>query len=211
MYVSDDKGSMDERILAAASRVFTHRGPDAPVSAIAEAAGVGMSALYRRYPSKDDLLRAVSISVMDHTRRTAETAMSNPDAWQGFVWFIHACVAAGVDGTPRLVGSYAVTPEVLEASRLGREAIQALVDRVQATGELRADVNAHDIALLLAELRIQAAHAKQPPQLYERFLAIVIDGLHSRAATPLPTGSISWQDMALAWKGFDAEHSSRSQ
>src|SRR5580700_5409294 len=46
----------DALILEAAREVFLN-DPKAPVAAVAEHAGVGISALYRRYPSKEDLLR----------------------------------------------------------------------------------------------------------------------------------------------------------
>src|SRR6266851_5087288 len=46
----------DTLILEAAREVFLS-DPKAPVAAVAEHAGVGISALYRRYPSKEDLLR----------------------------------------------------------------------------------------------------------------------------------------------------------
>src|ERR671915_562143 len=46
----------DQRILDAARAVFT-ADPNAPISAVAERAGVGISALYRRYAGKEDLLR----------------------------------------------------------------------------------------------------------------------------------------------------------
>src|SRR5258705_13931282 len=46
----------DALILEAAREVFLG-DPKAPVAAVAEHAGVGISALYRRYPSKEDLLR----------------------------------------------------------------------------------------------------------------------------------------------------------
>ncbi|MFD0473190.1 TetR/AcrR family transcriptional regulator [Nonomuraea thailandensis] len=46
----------DELILQAARAVFTAE-PGAPIAAVAEKAGVGISALYRRYPSKEALLQ----------------------------------------------------------------------------------------------------------------------------------------------------------
>ncbi|MEN3313539.1 MAG: hypothetical protein V7645_2868, partial [Actinomycetota bacterium] len=48
----------DERILEAARDVFIAH-PAAPISDVAKRAGVGISALYRRYPGKQDLLRAL--------------------------------------------------------------------------------------------------------------------------------------------------------
>ena len=46
----------DRRILDAARAVFV-ADPGAPIAAVAEHAGVGISALYRRYASKEELLR----------------------------------------------------------------------------------------------------------------------------------------------------------
>ena len=49
----------DERILQAARDVFL-ADPEAPVAAVAARAGVGISALYRRFESKEDLVRRVA-------------------------------------------------------------------------------------------------------------------------------------------------------
>ena len=48
----------DLRIIEAARAVLL-ADPDAPISAIAERAGVGIAALYRRYPSKEELIRQI--------------------------------------------------------------------------------------------------------------------------------------------------------
>ena len=49
----------DELILEAARAVFV-ADPGAPVSAVAERAGVGIGALYRRYRSKEELLQRLA-------------------------------------------------------------------------------------------------------------------------------------------------------
>jgi AcrR family transcriptional regulator len=48
----------DQTILDAARAVFP-REPAAPISAVAKEAGVGISALYRRYAGKDELLQTL--------------------------------------------------------------------------------------------------------------------------------------------------------
>lgn len=190
----------DARILAAARAVFVEQGPEAPVSVIAERAGVGMGTLYRRYPRKDDLMRALSLATMDETRRAAEEGLAHPDPWQGFVHFIDVCAEAGVDGTPR-VASGQPTDELLAASRQAREAVQRLVDRVQEAGLLRDDVNAHDVVLLLHVLReLRTAHRHRDPALRHRFQAIVLDGLRPEAAQPLPAPPATWADVEEAWR-----------
>jgi AcrR family transcriptional regulator len=65
----------DERILAAARDVFM-ADADAPISAVASRAGVGISALYRRYPSKEDLLRQICRDGLRLYLEEAETALA---------------------------------------------------------------------------------------------------------------------------------------
>lgn len=195
-----DAARNDARILAAARDVFVELGAEAPVSVIAERAGVGMGTLYRRYPSKEDLIRALSLATMEDTRKAAEEAYAHPDPWQGFVTFIDTCVEAGVDGSPRLTGSFAVTDEILQASRRARDAVQRLVERAQAAGALRDDVNAHDVVLVLHVLReLRVAHRDRDPGLRQRFTAIVLDGLRADAARPLPAPPATWADVVRAW------------
>lgn len=198
-----DASHNDQRILAAARKVFSEIGPDAPVAVIAERAGVGMGTLYRRYPCKNDLMRALTLATIEQTRQEAEAAGAAPDAWDGFVRFVQRCVEAGVDGSPRLTVPFEVTDEILAASKRARETIQALVDRVQAEGGLRADVNAADIALLLGVLRLQrAADQHRSPDLRERFVAVVLDGLRAANAQPLPAPPWTWPDVEAAWRSL---------
>ncbi|TDB80617.1 MULTISPECIES: TetR/AcrR family transcriptional regulator [unclassified Micromonospora] len=196
-----DASRNDARILAAARDVFTEMGSDAPVSVIAERAGVGMGTLYRRYPSKEDLMRQLSLANMEETRRGAETALEVDDAWAALVGFIDACVEAGVDGSPRLAGPFELTDELLETSRRARDAVQQLVERAQGAGVLRPDVNAHDIVLLLHTLReLRVEHRNRDPALRRRFLGIMLDGLRAASATPLPAPAATWSDVEKAWQ-----------
>lgn len=47
-----------ERILAAAEEVFTERGAGVSLDEVARRAGVGIGTLYRRFPTREDLLAA---------------------------------------------------------------------------------------------------------------------------------------------------------
>lgn len=198
-----DASYNDQRILAAAREVFAELGPDAPVSVVAERAGVGMGTLYRRYLCKNDLVRALTIAAIEQTRQEAEAARAAPDSWDGFVHFVEHCVEAGADGSPRLTSPSEVTDEILATSKRAREAIQTLIDRVQAEGRLRLDVNAADIALLLGVLRLQRAEDRdRSPGLRQRFVAIVLDGLRATNARPLPAPPLTWPDVEAAWRAL---------
>ena len=74
----------DPRIREAAREVFT-ADPDAPMSAVAARAGVGISALYRRYANKEDLLRQVARDGLSEYIDIAEAAVADDrDAWTAF-------------------------------------------------------------------------------------------------------------------------------
>src|SRR3569833_2743792 len=65
----------DALILAAARDVFL-RDPRAPIAAVADAAGVGISALYRRYPSKEELLQTLCAEGLRRYLEVVEEALA---------------------------------------------------------------------------------------------------------------------------------------
>src|SRR4051794_16726518 len=99
----------DRRVLDAAREIFAAYGAAAPVSAIAERAGVGMGSLYRRYGSKDDLLRQLCVEAMEQSIAAAEEALAATDAWVGLRDYVHTCVARGTGALAPLAGSIKTT------------------------------------------------------------------------------------------------------
>src|SRR5215218_2186680 len=77
----------DRLILEAAREVFVE-DPDAPISAVAERAGVGIGALYRRYASKEELLRRLCSEGLRRYIAEAETALADDDPWAAFAAFM---------------------------------------------------------------------------------------------------------------------------
>src|SRR5919109_1520179 len=112
----------DSAILAAAREVFV-ADPGAPVSAVAARAGVGMSALYRRYPSKEDLLRRLCADGLERYVAAAEAALADDgDPWIAFVEFMRRIVDADTHSlTLRLVGTFTPTDELNEAAGRAQE------------------------------------------------------------------------------------------
>src|SRR5215218_11248549 len=96
----------DQRILEAARAVFT-ADPTAPISAVAERAGVGISALYRRYRSKEELLQQLSGDGLRRYIAEAEVALADEgDRWAAFAGFMRGIVDADTHSlTLRLAGT----------------------------------------------------------------------------------------------------------
>src|SRR5579859_4315044 len=83
----------DVEILDAARQVFLN-DPSAPVSAVAARAKVGMSALYRRYPSKEDLLRELARAGLLAYIEDLEAALTD----DGDPWTVYTrCLAKILD------------------------------------------------------------------------------------------------------------------
>src|SRR5829696_5386261 len=84
----------DELILEAARAVFT-ADPSAPISMVAERAGVGISALYRRYRSKDELLQKLCTDAIRTYADIAESAAkSQGEPWEVFASFMRNALDA---------------------------------------------------------------------------------------------------------------------
>ena len=74
-----------EKILAAASELFALEGADLCVNDIARRAGVGHATVFRRFPTKDDLVLAMFEERLAEIATAAEEAAERDDAWEGLV------------------------------------------------------------------------------------------------------------------------------
>jgi AcrR family transcriptional regulator len=191
----------DQRILEAAREVFV-ADPGAPISAVAAHAGVGISALYRRYHSKEDLLRRLSGDGLRRYIAEAEAALADDgEPWAAFVRFMRRIVDADTHSlTLRLAGTFTPTQELyLEAAR-AQELDTRLLERTKAAGAVRADLNISDLSLLfeqVASVRLGDQH--RTSQLRHRYLALLLDGLHTPSPGPLPGPPPSWEEISRRW------------
>src|SRR3954449_48825 len=142
----------DERILAAARTVFV-TDPGAPIAAVAKEANVGIGALYRRYPSKEGLLRALCADGLARYVDAAEAALAHEgDAWEAFSGFMRAAVDADVSSlTQRLAGTFTPTPELYAAADRAGELNRALFARVREAGAIRPDADVNDLGPILEQ------------------------------------------------------------
>ncbi len=189
----------DAVILESARTVFLN-DPKAPVAAVAEQAGVGISALYRRYPSKEDLLRRLCHDGLRRFIAEAESAAGDPDPWGAFSRFLRGVVAADVHSlTVHLAGTFTPTPEMDADARRANELAAELVRRAQAAGQLRPDVVADDVGLVLEGCAsIKVPDPDRTRELRQRYLQLQLDGLATdpvRAPLPGPPphGDLSWR------------------
>jgi len=194
----------DRAVLDAARDVFSAQGADAPISAVAERAGVGMGTLYRRYGSKTELLQRMCVLAMEQGIEAAGEALEADDPWTGLCGYIRACVEMRSGALGSLVGQIEMTDEMLSTARRGMTLATEVVARAHRAGSLRPDVTALDIALLIESFSRRApgasvsavpqdpdapaepAEADEERNAQARLLTVAFDGLRAPGATPLP-------------------------
>jgi AcrR family transcriptional regulator len=191
----------DERILAAARDVFI-ANPEAPIAAVAERAGVGISALYRRYESKEELLRKLCADGLARYIDAVERALADGgDPWEAFAGFMRGAVDANSTAlTLSLAGSFQPTEDLYrEAERAGRLNEQ-LFRRVRAAGAIRPDITVNDIGLILEQIAsVRLGDERRTAQLRRRYLALVLDALHRPGVPRLPGPPPRPTELAARW------------
>ena len=179
----------DLAVLEAARDVFGTRGADAPISAVAERAGVGMGTLYRRYGSKTELLQHLCVLAMEQGLETADEALRADDAWAGLTGYIRACVELRSGALASLAGQIEITGEMRRTADRGMTRMAEIVARARRDGSLRADVTPLDVTWLIEQFSRRAPDPVDPEEesnVRSRLLAIAIDGLRTHPRETLP-------------------------
>ena len=192
----------DRLILDAARAVFV-ADPGAPISAVAERAGVGISALYRRYASKEELLRQLSLDGLRRYVAAVEAALADEgDRWTAFATFLRRIVDADTHSlTLRLAGTFTPTEELYREAERAQELNRRLFQRTRSAGAIRPDLEVDDLSLLFEQLAaIRVGDQRRTQQLRHRYLALLLDALRAPRAGPLPGPPPTWREISVRWE-----------
>ena len=151
-----------DAIVAAAREVFCDRGLEAPLEEIARRAGVGIATLYRRFPSRVELLDAVLADTVQAHVDAAEQALATDDPWDGFAYYLEeTCRLQAADrGLNDVMGMRFPRATATEAAKTRLfELVAEVVDRAQRSGQLRADLTLEDAT---PEIRGSARRSGSP-------------------------------------------------
>jgi AcrR family transcriptional regulator len=189
----------DERILESARAVFV-ANPDAPINAVAKHAGVGISALYTRYASKEELLRKLCGDGLATFVRESEAALADTrDPWSVFRDYMHRLVDADTSSLTRaLAGKFEPTPELFALAERASSLLAEIFERVK--DELRPGLEVHDLSLVF-ELAagVKVGDRARTEQLRRRYLEVILDGLRARQGAPLPGPPPTWLELSERW------------
>lgn len=166
-----------DRILRAARDVYAELGPDAPVEVVADRAGVGERTLYRRFPSKGDLIRAaLDQSIAENLAPAIDHARRRDDPLRGLTELLDAATSLGAQehnllAAARKAGALADISDSLD------EALQELMDRAQQAGLVRPDLVADDLPRIIAMLNSVLWTMDPASGGWRRYLALLLDGM----------------------------------
>ncbi|MEV5433676.1 helix-turn-helix domain-containing protein [Streptomyces sp. NPDC052701] len=120
-----------EHVLRAAREVFGELGYGAPMEDVARRARVGVGTVYRRFPSKDVLVRRIAEEETSRLTDQARTALGQEDEpWSALSRFLRTSVASGAG---RLL-----PPQVLRVGVAEEQSARVPQQRTQpGSGELR--------------------------------------------------------------------------
>jgi AcrR family transcriptional regulator len=196
------------RLLAAAKDLFATRGLDVTLDDVARHAGVGTGTAYRRFPNKDALIDALMVDRIGELAGIARECLEEPDPWRGISGFFERALA--------LQAADRGLKDVLFSSGRGRErsnqarqqmapVVGRLVRRAVEAGAVRSDMSTTDVPLINFMLNTLVDFGREvQPDLYKRYLAIVLDGLKPRDdLEPLPVDPLKvtvFQDALARWK-----------
>ena len=175
-------------LLDAAKAVFATSGVDAPAKEIADLAGVGVGTLYRHFPQRSDLVKAVFQHEVDACAAAAPAlaaAHAPAEALEKWVLRYTEFLATKQGLVPALHSgdpAFEALPGYF-VQRLG-PALGSLLEAAEASGEIRGDVNAMDLLYAVANLSLPAADLGIGYS--QRMVALLVDGLRYGAAPGRP-------------------------
>ena len=172
-----------DALLRAAMAVFADLGVDAPMRTIAARAGVGVGTLYRHFPQRSDIIKAIIRREVDACVDAAATLGATQTPGEALAAWMQRLV--DLAATKRGLGpalhsgdpSLASLPDYV----LGQltPALRALLHAAVAVGAIRADVDAGE--LLLAGLRLAAPASDGDAAQARRMVSLLVDGLRHGA------------------------------
>ena len=167
-----------ERILVAAREVFAREGLEVSMPDVARAAGVGVGTLYRHFPAKEDLVRALVCDAVQAGVEVLREALTREDPWEAVEWLVgqNATKMAASRGLRDAMGVIDFSDGNPWHSDDVRRCAGAVLDRARDASAIRADITVEDWQALMCGMSAaiaQGADARRQAQ-------FVLDAIRTR-------------------------------
>jgi AcrR family transcriptional regulator len=188
-----------ERIVAAAREEFVKYGAEVAFDQVARRAGVSNATIYRHFVDRSDLIRQVTLEVMNRIVALAESALAEaPDAFEALQRFVHGAAEERIGALcPILSNDCELIAAEFAAKRIRLEhALEDIVDRARSSGLLRPDVAAADIVIAVHQLTrpLPGTTDLNLDRFVDRHLQLFLDGLRAPGRSPLPGTAATFED-----------------
>lgn len=135
------------RLIDAAVGLILLSGGEPAMDAVATRAGLGIGTLYRHFPNRQELLRAVVLDVLDRTIERGRAALADsPNGHEALRRYMHDAADTGL-GVVNIVHPMVDTPVWPDRREAAEEVLQRLVEAAQRDGAIGEDVTTRDIAM----------------------------------------------------------------
>jgi AcrR family transcriptional regulator len=189
--------------------------PGAPITAVAKHAGVGISALYTRYASKEELLRTLCtdglLIVIAETEAALERISQGQDRWLVLTGLMRNLADADTSSLTRaFAGKFAPTPEMFALANRSSELFDRFYETISDL--LRPGIVQHDLSLVFELVAaIKFASPERTTELRHRYLTVILDGLRAPQSntesattsntenTELPGPPPAWTELSERW------------
>jgi AcrR family transcriptional regulator len=167
------------RILDAALAVFTEGGPQASTEDVAARAGVAIGTVFRHFPTKADLLRALLKRVLAELTAEAADLVATGDPATALFAFFELLVerTSASRAAVALLAGEGVAVSVADSISALDGTVRALLERAQACGAVRSGVRPDEVLALLDATCQGALRGGWDADLRHRTLAVVFTGL----------------------------------
>ena len=175
-----------ERILRAAREVYADLGPDAQMELVARRAGVAERTLYRRFPTKGDLVRAaLDQSIAENLVPAIDQARRNRNPLRGLAELIEAAISLGAQ-EHNILAAARRADAIDDVSTPLYDALNDLTRRAQQAGLVRADLVADDLPRIVAMLNSVLWTMDPGSDGWRRYVALILDAMSTSAGRRLP-------------------------
>jgi AcrR family transcriptional regulator len=191
-----------DRILRAARDAYAELGPDAPMDVIASRAGVGERTLYRRFPTKGELARAViDQSIAETLSPVIERAIRSRNPLRGLTDLIEAAIALGAR-EHNVLSAALKAGTLTDVSVQLDAALEVLTGRAQKAGLVRADLVPADLPRIIAMLNGVLSTMDPMSDGWRRYVLLVVDAMSTPTPRKLPRAvAIEYQPRPDDWPG----------
>ncbi|MBV8860295.1 MAG: TetR/AcrR family transcriptional regulator [Mycobacterium sp.] len=180
-----------------AADLMSRRGQHVPLAEIAEAAGVGVGTLYRKWPDRTALLHGLEhrayeqlIEILDAIKASGQTGADAIET------YLDECLKLGNQLVLPLRGA---PPLADESAVMARKRINTALERFLADGRndgsVRADVNATDVIMCGAMITQPLPNSPAFSIIARRHIRLFVRGIAASAKEPLPGPAVTQLDI----------------